>query len=107
MSGHGAPTLAASDLDGSQLKVAVVASRWHEQIMDGLLDGAQRALAEAGVQDPAIVRVAGSRSAERIVDRIATIATPAMPRTVSSPRVSRARNSTRITFTTFRPWVSG
>ena len=40
MSGHGAPTLAASDLEGSQLKVAVVASRWHEQIMDGLLDGA-------------------------------------------------------------------
>ena len=60
MSGHGAPTLAASDLDGSQLKVAVVASRWHEQIMDGLLDGAQRALAEAGVQGPVIVRVAGS-----------------------------------------------
>jgi 6,7-dimethyl-8-ribityllumazine synthase len=60
MSGHGAPTLAAADLDGSQLKVAVVASRWHEQIMDGLLDGAQRALAEAGVKDPAIVRVAGS-----------------------------------------------
>ena len=60
MSGHGAPTLAASDLEGSQLKVAVVASRWHEQIMDGLLGGAQRALAEAGVQDPAIVRVAGS-----------------------------------------------
>ena len=60
MSGHGAPTLAAADLDGSQLKVAVVASRWHFQIMDGLLDGAQRALAEAGVQDPAIVRVAGS-----------------------------------------------
>lgn len=60
MSGHGAPTLAAADLDGSQLKVAVVASRWHFQIMDGLLDGAQRALAEAGVRDPAIVRVAGS-----------------------------------------------
>lgn len=60
MSGHGAPNLAAADLDGSQLKVAVVASRWHFQIMDGLLDGAQRALAVAGVRDPAIVRVAGS-----------------------------------------------
>ncbi|WP_144792614.1 6,7-dimethyl-8-ribityllumazine synthase [Kocuria palustris] len=60
MSGHGAPALAAADLDGSGLDVVIVASRWHEQIMDGLLGGAQRALAEAGVEQPRVVRVAGS-----------------------------------------------
>ena len=60
MSGHGAPALSAADLDGSDLKVAVVASRWHDEIMDGLIAGARRALSEAGVPDPQVVRVAGS-----------------------------------------------
>lgn len=60
MSGHGAPQITASDLDGRGLRVVVVASRWHEQIMDGLLAGTRRALTEAGVEDPRIVRVAGS-----------------------------------------------
>ena len=60
MSGAGAPTFTHDREAAAGLKVAIVAAQWHEQIMDGLLDGAQRALAEAGVQDPAIVRVAGS-----------------------------------------------
>ena len=46
--------------DGSGLRVAVVAASWHERIMDGLLDGASRALAEAGVQDVDVVRVPGT-----------------------------------------------
>ena len=57
MSGHGAPTL---DLDGRGVRVAVVAASWHTTVMDGLLDGARRALAEAGVTDVTEVRVPGS-----------------------------------------------
>ncbi|MBO3093433.1 6,7-dimethyl-8-ribityllumazine synthase [Cellulomonas dongxiuzhuiae] len=57
MSGAGAPTL---DLDGHGLRVVVVAASWHTEVMDGLVAGAQRALAEAGVQDVTTVRVPGS-----------------------------------------------
>jgi len=57
MSGHGAPTIA---VDGSGLRVAVVAAQWHTTVMDGLLAGALRALSEAGVADPLVVRVPGS-----------------------------------------------
>jgi 6,7-dimethyl-8-ribityllumazine synthase len=57
MSGAGAPRL---DLDGSGLRVVVVASSWHDVVMDGLIAGAQRALAEARVTDVELVRVPGS-----------------------------------------------
>ncbi len=56
MSGAGSPTLKA---DGRGLKITIVAGQWHEQITDGLLAGARRALAEAGV-DVTEVRVPGS-----------------------------------------------
>lgn len=42
MSGSGAPALDIAGVTG--LRVAVVASSWHEQVMDGLVDGAVRAL---------------------------------------------------------------
>ena len=57
MSGAGAPTL---HLDGSGLRVVVVAASWHTTVMDGLLAGAARALAAAGVTDVTVVRVPGS-----------------------------------------------
>lgn len=57
MSGHGAPTLA---VDGSGLRVAVVAASWHDVVMGGLIDGARRGLAAAGVTDVRWVRVPGS-----------------------------------------------
>ncbi|MEO7059118.1 MAG: 6,7-dimethyl-8-ribityllumazine synthase [Lapillicoccus sp.] len=57
MSGAGAPDLA---VDGSGLRVAVVAASWHTVVMDGLLDGARRGLAEAGVTDVEVVRVPGT-----------------------------------------------
>ena len=44
MAGHGAPD--AETFDASGLKVAVVAASWHTQVMDGLLAGTQRALAD-------------------------------------------------------------
>ncbi|GAA5167982.1 6,7-dimethyl-8-ribityllumazine synthase [Ornithinimicrobium tianjinense] len=59
MSKAGAPTL---DVDGTGLRVAVVAASWHTTVMDGLLDGAHRGLADAGVapEDVRVVRVPGS-----------------------------------------------
>ncbi|MFJ9692045.1 6,7-dimethyl-8-ribityllumazine synthase [Kitasatospora sp. NPDC101183] len=58
MSGHGAPELT---IDGAQdLKVAVVAAQWHDQVMNGLLDGAHRALKELGVAEPTVLRVPGT-----------------------------------------------
>jgi 6,7-dimethyl-8-ribityllumazine synthase len=42
------------------LKVAVVAARWHTEVMAGLLGGAQRALADAGVADVTVLRVPGA-----------------------------------------------
>ncbi|OLT44926.1 6,7-dimethyl-8-ribityllumazine synthase [Serinicoccus sp. CNJ-927] len=57
MSKAGAPTLS---VEGSGLRVAVVAASWHQVVMDGLIDGARRALAEMGVEDVREVRVPGS-----------------------------------------------
>lgn len=58
MSGHGAPTI---EVEGAQgLRVAVVASQWHTEVMDGLLDGARRALDGAGAVDVLWLRVPGS-----------------------------------------------
>ena len=58
MSGRGAPEPSA--LDGHGLRVAVVATRWHTTVTDGLIAGAQRALAECRVEDAAVVRVPGA-----------------------------------------------
>ena len=58
MSGAGAPDDAP--VDCSALSVGVVASRWHPQVMDGLLDGARRALAAYSVADVTEVRVPGT-----------------------------------------------
>ncbi len=60
MSGAGSPRIAVDPVGASGLRVAVVAAQWHEQVMDGLVDGALRALAEAGVAEPLVVRVPGS-----------------------------------------------
>jgi 6,7-dimethyl-8-ribityllumazine synthase len=57
MSGQGAP---AVRVDGSGLRVAVVAASWHEQVMDGLVAGAVRGLADAGIDAPTLVRVPGT-----------------------------------------------
>ncbi|MFI2752028.1 6,7-dimethyl-8-ribityllumazine synthase [Cellulomonas sp. P22] len=57
MSGAGAPSL---DVDGTGLRVAVVAASWHTVVMDGLVAGAQRALAAAHVSDVTLVRVPGT-----------------------------------------------
>ncbi|WP_165984493.1 6,7-dimethyl-8-ribityllumazine synthase [Streptomyces sp. YIM 98790] len=58
MSGKGAPELTITD--AKDLRVAIVAARWHTTVTDGLIDGARRALAECGIEDPLLVRVPGS-----------------------------------------------
>lgn len=58
MSGNGAPVLSVRNC--GDLRVAVVAAQWHEKIMDGLVDGALRALAELGIEEPTLLRVPGS-----------------------------------------------
>ena len=58
MSGEGAPHMGR--LDGTGLHMAVVAASWHTTVMDGLLAGARAALADAGVDDPLVLRVPGT-----------------------------------------------
>lgn len=57
MSGHGAPTVR---VDGRGMRVAVVAASWHAEVMGGLRAGAERALADAGVEQVEVVTVPGS-----------------------------------------------
>lgn len=57
MSGAGAPSIS---VNGEGLRVVVVAAQWHTAVMDGLVDGAQRALADAGVEDVTLIRIPGS-----------------------------------------------
>jgi 6,7-dimethyl-8-ribityllumazine synthase len=56
MSGAGSPEL---DIDGSGLRIVIVAGSWHEEITNGLIAGATRTL-EASGADYALVRVPGS-----------------------------------------------
>ncbi|WCD92698.1 6,7-dimethyl-8-ribityllumazine synthase [Microbacterium sp. nov. GSS16] len=58
MSGAGAPT-PNTPIDGSGLRVVVIAGNWHETISNGLIAGAQRVLDEAGAAHT-LVRVPGS-----------------------------------------------
>ena len=46
MSGEGAP--GETPVDGRDYRLAIVATRWHAEITDALVDGAEKAAAEAG-----------------------------------------------------------
>ncbi len=46
--------------DGTGLRVAIVAASWHKAVMDGLVNGAVAALAEAGLPDVPVIRVPGT-----------------------------------------------
>ena len=56
MSGAGSPEL---DVDGTGLKVVIVAGSWHDQISNGLIAGATRTLEASGAEFE-LVRVPGS-----------------------------------------------
>ena len=57
MSGSGAPQL---EVSGEGVKVFVIATSWHERIMDGLVAGARKELAKSGATDVTIWRVPGA-----------------------------------------------
>jgi len=46
MSGAGIPDITVGDMAGK--RVSIVASSWHEQVMQGLIEGALRVIVEAG-----------------------------------------------------------
>jgi len=60
MSGSGAPGKVT--IDASELRVAIVAAKWHEVVLNGLLDGAKRALTDAKVKpnNITLIRVPGT-----------------------------------------------
>lgn len=58
MSGKGAPELSVRNC--GDLRVAVIAAQWHEKVMDGLVEGALRALRDLGIDEPTLLRVPGS-----------------------------------------------
>lgn len=57
MGGSGAPQL---EVSGAGLKVFIVASSWHSQIMDGLIAGARKELVRSGATDVTLWRVPGA-----------------------------------------------
>lgn len=59
MAGSGAPELVAPTTLPASTRVSIVAARWHERVMDGLVAGASRALEAAGVTWQ-VVRVPGT-----------------------------------------------
>jgi 6,7-dimethyl-8-ribityllumazine synthase len=56
MSGEGSPDL---DIDGTGLRIVIVAGSWHEEITNGLIAGATRTLETSGASFE-LVRVPGS-----------------------------------------------
>lgn len=69
MSGAGAPD--QPPVDCHDLRVAVVAASWHEQVMDGLLAGALRACRDYRVEAPSVVRVPGTFELPVVADALA------------------------------------
>ena len=58
MSGHGAPPIEV--VEGAEgIRVVVIASQWHDEVMSGLLAGARRALADSRVIEAVELRVPG------------------------------------------------
>ena len=69
MSGAGAPD--QRPVDCHDLRVAIVAASWHETVMDGLVDGAQRACRDYKVEAPQLVRVPGTFELPVVADALA------------------------------------
>ncbi|WP_029117020.1 6,7-dimethyl-8-ribityllumazine synthase [Mycobacterium sp. URHB0044] len=56
--GAGVPDL--PHVEASDVRLAIVASTWHEEICNALLDGALRVAKDSGIAAPTIVRVLGA-----------------------------------------------
>ena len=116
MSGSGAPTLVPEALSGD-VTVTIVASSWHDTVMDGLIAGARRALGEAGVSVE-LVRVPGSfelplgcaRAFDRGADAVVALTTCARARPRASWSLWSASVSPLVTVcsratTKLRRWI--
>jgi 6,7-dimethyl-8-ribityllumazine synthase len=62
VSREGSPTAnqRTEPIDCHDIRVAVLAASWHEEVMGGLIAGARRALDDYRVEAPGVVRVPGS-----------------------------------------------
>lgn len=60
MSGAGAAPTTLNPDTMKDLKVVIIAASWHTTVMDGLVAGAQRATADAGIKNLTLVRVPGT-----------------------------------------------
>lgn len=69
MSGEGRPG-GATQRDASELRVGVVAARWHAEIVDALLERAVATARDAGVE-PTVVRVPGTVELPVVVQELA------------------------------------
>ena len=58
MSRGGAPDIQVRD--ARDLRVGIVAARWHDQVMTGLLEGALHGLRRCGIEEPTVLRVPGT-----------------------------------------------
>ena len=58
MSGDGVPPVPV--MDASELRLAIVASTWHERICNALLDGARKVASDSGITEPTVIRVHGA-----------------------------------------------
>ncbi|MBU2666758.1 6,7-dimethyl-8-ribityllumazine synthase [Actinoplanes bogorensis] len=58
MAGFGDPRM--ENVDASGLKLGIVGSRWHDELVDHMIERAKAAAEECGVTDVVVARVAGS-----------------------------------------------
>jgi len=58
VAGSGSPDIAIED--ARDLRIGIVAARWHSEITGGLLAGALRAVRAAGIEEPTVLRVPGT-----------------------------------------------
>lgn len=70
MSIDGKPDLAVDGAAG--LTVAIVATSWHQDVVDALVAGAQRVAAASGLPDVGVVRVPGSIEIPVVAQQLAT-----------------------------------
>src|SRR5690625_7697168 len=66
---HIGPELTAPSVP--HLRAGIVAARWHEELTTGLLGGAQRALRDAEIEAPTVLRVPGSFELPVVAARLA------------------------------------
>ncbi|MCA2208537.1 6,7-dimethyl-8-ribityllumazine synthase [Nocardia rosealba] len=69
MSGTGVPEFALAK--ATDLKLAIVASRWHTEICDTLVANAERVAKEAGVEHVTVVRCAGAMELPVVAQELA------------------------------------